>query len=1024
MSSSTSLTAFFTLVGCAVIMMASASPTIQRDLPPTTTEEQPTEPSTVVDTTLLPQEGVTMAAVAAPEDAEKPDDLSDIPEPVSTDSAAPEVYSLHVRSDVKYRYATTLVTSRVVNRGHKAAEVAFQFVLPENAFVSGFLIEVKGKVYKAYVKEKEEANREYQEAIEHGHTAAQVAVSARDSNLFAVSVNLEPRSKMTFNLTYEELLSRRLGLYDHIIHLITSDKVIRDMKVVVAIDEPQNITTVKVPEPSSGNEVMDPVSGGLVEVTRPSPTSALITYAPSLEQQQKLLSKKNKENSLSPNSGEESTTQRLRVQYDVDHHSASGEILLHDGYFVHFFAPTEKGAEKTLNKHVIFVLDTSGSMWGRKIQQLQEAMTLILDSLNTDGDYFSLVQFSDSVKVWSPLNKETENSQGIHLVTSQNIEKAKKYIKSMEALGGTNIAAALRSGLQIAALGLSGDPFRRTLEEQKYGGSLPQPLVIFLTDGEPTTGETRLSKILAGTRALNSEARAPIFSLAFGNDADFRFVKKLSLQNHAFARRIYEAADATLQLESFFQEVASPLLSNVTFSYVNPKVDPTSLTESTFHTYFAGTEVVIAGRVNDPTVSPDELGGIISSSSSTASMSTSSEPTKQEESSSKDETPLKPEIESEKPSQTEEEKMAQAEDDSTVPGGSPFLHDIIIPKFPPPRTPEPEIRKPEKGSLERLWAFLTIRQLLDKALAMEEEKDPWEPTTPTPPIDTTTTNSTLTMIGGLVPKEPTPPPTPKQKALQLALQYGFVTPLTSLVVVKPPEKGSVGSKPDSDTVNESLAEGKEKAPGYIQNKIVPVLALTSTRPGLGVHGFGFGGAAMSAAGIPGRPGYPGLLHAQAPASYRPPVHPIHATYRPTPIHPVAEMDSDSYESFDRTDSPQPLTIRDILWYRAHLSNGQLNVTQLGSNETLYAVDENHTWQENDTFGDCTTPLNQQGYCRHLATCVQDEFLTDYSKYIEYFCPIENMAGVCCPMNYLKHQDEEATTINTPLETTTIQESAN
>jgi len=43
--------------------------------------------------------------------------------------------------------------------------------------------------------------------------------SARDSNKFTVSVNVEAESKVTFNLTYEQLLSRKLGVYDNTINL-------------------------------------------------------------------------------------------------------------------------------------------------------------------------------------------------------------------------------------------------------------------------------------------------------------------------------------------------------------------------------------------------------------------------------------------------------------------------------------------------------------------------------------------------------------------------------------------------------------------------------------------------------------------------------------------------------------------------------------------------------------------------------------------------------------------------------------
>ena len=62
---------------------------------------------------------------------------------------------------------------------------------------------------------------------------------------------------------------------------------------------------------------------------------------------------------------------------------------------MHFFAPESL---KPLKKHVTFVLDVSGSMNGRPIEQLRQAMLTILDDLNS-GDFFSIVFFSETAQV-------------------------------------------------------------------------------------------------------------------------------------------------------------------------------------------------------------------------------------------------------------------------------------------------------------------------------------------------------------------------------------------------------------------------------------------------------------------------------------------------------------------------------------------------------------------------------------------------------------------------------------------------
>ncbi|CAH2208006.1 jg27847, partial [Pararge aegeria aegeria] len=100
-----------------------------------------------------------------------------------------------------------------------------------------------------------------------------------------------------------------------------------------------------------------------------------------------------------------------------------------------------------------------------------------------------------------------------------------------------------------------------------------EPIIIFLTDGEANTGERNTKKIISLVSEKNSgDTRATLYSLAFGNNADRGFLRKLSLRNDGFMRHIYEAADAALQLHDFYEQVSSPLLSDVKFLYPKSQV--------------------------------------------------------------------------------------------------------------------------------------------------------------------------------------------------------------------------------------------------------------------------------------------------------------------------------------------------------------------------------------------------------------------------------------------------------------------
>ena len=81
------------------------------------------------------------------------------------------------------------MTSEVRNSESEAREIFLTVILPDTAFISRFAIEVGGQLFVAYVKEKTEAWREYQDAVQKGKTAGHVGISARHSNHFRSAVH-------------------------------------------------------------------------------------------------------------------------------------------------------------------------------------------------------------------------------------------------------------------------------------------------------------------------------------------------------------------------------------------------------------------------------------------------------------------------------------------------------------------------------------------------------------------------------------------------------------------------------------------------------------------------------------------------------------------------------------------------------------------------------------------------------------------------------------------------------------------
>ncbi|XP_077991747.1 inter-alpha-trypsin inhibitor heavy chain H4-like [Glandiceps talaboti] len=479
-----------------------------------------------------------------------------------------DISSLHVSSSITARYSKTIVSSRMINSDAESKEAIFKMQLPETAFVSNFSMEIGDVLYYGIVKEKAQAQREYDKAKEDGRTAGQVSAEqpSRGFTPFTISVNVAAQSSVTFTLMYEELLQRRFGFYEHRTS-IRPGQVIPDLKIDVYIIEPAGLATDSLIVPKIQTDDTKAVSDDnqltMATVTvSDDDKSAHIYYYPSEAQQMA-----ESENGIMGN---------FIVRYDVHHNYDAGEILVIGDYFVHFFAPPSSASQLSVfPKNVIFIIDVSGSMDGRKLDQTKDAMVSILSELRGD-DKFNILTFSDDVYQWR--NNE------LVMASSTNVNAAKSYVNKLNTIGGTNINDGVLDGISL-------------MRRNTNVGDRSAQLLILLTDGDPTVGVTNIREIMKNVR-LSNEGQFSLFCLGFGNSLNFEFLEAMSYENNGVARKIYEDADASLQLTGFFDEVATPLLMDVQFTYIDNTVLEGSVTTSTFPNYFGGSEIVVAGKVS------------------------------------------------------------------------------------------------------------------------------------------------------------------------------------------------------------------------------------------------------------------------------------------------------------------------------------------------------------------------------------------------------------------------------------------
>ncbi|KAJ8930554.1 hypothetical protein NQ314_016635, partial [Rhamnusium bicolor] len=124
-----------------------------------------------------------------------------------------------MNTKISNRFANTKVVWKLRNIEKQAKMVNFKVVLTETAFITEFVMEIKEKSYKSYIKEKDVAKNIYNEALARGQSAGLVEAKTRDSKEFTVSVNMEPELVAMFSLTYEEMLERVHDQYELVLNI-------------------------------------------------------------------------------------------------------------------------------------------------------------------------------------------------------------------------------------------------------------------------------------------------------------------------------------------------------------------------------------------------------------------------------------------------------------------------------------------------------------------------------------------------------------------------------------------------------------------------------------------------------------------------------------------------------------------------------------------------------------------------------------------------------------------------------------
>jgi len=685
-----------------------------------------------------------------------------------TDNDQAEIKKFHVNSRIQLRYAITNVETQMQNKHSEAKEVFFDMYIPKEAFVSNFTMTIKGKTYLASVETKEKAQNIYNESTD---TSGLIQTTSQpeftDGKQVTFSAKLDPAEKVTFNLRYEELLQRsEQGKYHYEVNIQPKNQKIADFKIKVSINESLPLDGISVTRVKDKDEAKfqaeDISKGNLIHDSKYSPNIAFIEMRPN----------------DAKNNGKD---WKFVVNYDVQRPDDGNDVQIGAGKFVHYFAPDKL---PTMPKHVIFVIDISGSMSGRKLQQTKDAMTTMLDKMSEKNiDNFNIILFDSNIEVWGRKKCETdfpgfleyndgvteppceeENDKDVSYSIEKNngdVGPAYDFVLDLNVRGSTNINDALLEAIKIA----------KQVKQREEIDIKTQQMIVFLTDGQPSAGETHGPKIKENVRKANAETNIPIYGLALGDGADFNLIKDISDESNGFAERIYESGNSFEQLENFYSKISDPKLKDVSFEYIvnGNRIVPENLTSPTINQVFGSNEYSIVGTLPE-SEEINEIKVVMKA---------------------KDQVGIVEKLITIKPCILPVYPLPSPKPlpDQITP--LPILPKRCFPVIPPQPQPIWE-QSPTEKFMERLWAYKRINYLSDNDKTCSKG------------IDTTINDVLAENIPKAEEEENEEPKKNEceEEAIRLALKYNFVTDLTSLVIEENDEyinKGpiQIGKKPAS-----------------------------------------------------------------------------------------------------------------------------------------------------------------------------------------------------------------------------------
>ena len=471
------------------------------------------------------------------------DDCPRPPRPVQLPRALP-IKSIKLDTKITAQVATTHVEQIFRNDTDATLEGTYLFPMPETASVSEFAIWDGNRRLVGEVRSREEARRIYDEIVRRQRDPGLLEYAGK--NLFQARIfPIPPHSDKKLELTYTQVLRAESGTVAYRYPLGTGHNLVEIGTVSGRVEIEGKDTLRNIYSPSHQIDISRSHEG----------TRANISFETA--------------------AGRE--PQDFQLFYTISNEDFGLSLLTHrepgkDGYFLLMISPKDNFNENEYAaKDVVFVLDTSGSMAEEgKMEKARGALLFGVKTLRPD-DRFNVISFA---------GEEHLMANSLLAADDQGRGRGVQFVQALRPNGGTNINDAL-----LAAF-------------KQFDSSDRPKLIVFLTDGLPTVGETNAQRIVENVR--NARQRGVrLFTFGVGYDVNTALLDQLATENGGVPDYVEPKEDLEVKVSGFFTKVNYPVLTDLDLDMGGVETDliyPRELPD-----LFRGTQITLIGRYRNPT---------------------------------------------------------------------------------------------------------------------------------------------------------------------------------------------------------------------------------------------------------------------------------------------------------------------------------------------------------------------------------------------------------------------------------------